>query len=407
MKNTTAGLVELNRVQRTLFDGIFFDLGSVYEQAELLRDRRDPRGVRYPLALLLSLKRLAKLCGADTPSAVADWARQRAPALAQAFQLSRPCMPGHSTYRRMGQQAGLADDVLTLLTRLLLEALSGASRLISLDGKTLRGRWDKRTHSGVHLLAAYLPAEGLVLMQVQVGEKENEIPAAPRLLQTLDIRGHIVMADALHTQRRLSTVVLASGADYIWYAKANQSKLQADIRQLFVPEPAGRGSRPVPNDFQSATQVDSGHGRIERRTLTVSSLLQGYLDWPGVKQVFKLERVVHNSRGQATRSETVYGLTSLSAAEAKPAQLLEWTRAYWGIESGLHQRRDVTLHEDATRMSNTDQAKLLAALNNFVVGLANYLGFDNLAAARRYFAAHIDEAFSLLTRPLKAARYRL
>ncbi len=407
MENTTAELVELNSVQRTLFDGVFFDLGSVYEQAELLRDRRDARGVRYSLALLLSLNLLAKLCGADTPSAVADWARQRTLALAQAFQLKRPRMPGHSTYRRMGQQAGLADDVLALLTRLLKGALSGASRLLSLDGKTLRGTWDKRTRAGVHLLAAYLPDEGIVLMQVQVGDQENEIPAALRLLETLDLRGRIVMADALHTQRRLSTVVLASGADYIWYAKANQAKLQADIAQLFVPEQVGRGSHPVPNDFQSATQIDSGHGRIERRTLTVSSLLQGYLDWPGVKQVFKLERVVHNSRGQAMRSETVYGLTSLSAAEAKPAQLLAWTRHYWGIENGLHQRRDVTLHEDATRMSNPDQAKLLAALNNFVVGLVNYLGFNNLAEARRYFAAHIDEAFILLTRPLKAGQYRL
>lgn len=407
MKHNTAELTALNELDRVLFDGIFFDLGSFYEQAELLRDRRDPRGVRYALALLLSLNLLAKLCGADTPSAIADWARQRTHALAQAFQLKRPRLPGHSTYRRLGQQAGLADEVLALLTRLLLGAVAGASRLISLDGKTLRGTWDKRSRSGVHLLAAYLPDEGIVLMQVQVSDKENEIAAAPRLLQTLDLRGRIVMADALHTQRRLSTIVLESGADYIWYAKANQAKLQADIAQVFVPEQAGRGSRPVPNDFRSATQVDSGHGRIERRTLTVSSLLQGYLDWPGVKQVFKLERIVLSSGGQAVRSETVYGLTSLSADEARPAQLLDWTRLYWGIENGLHRRRDVTLHEDATRMSNSDQAKLLAAINNFVVGLATYVGFTNVAEARRYFAAHLDEAFALLTRPLKACQGRL
>jgi len=316
-------------------------------------------------------------------------------------------MPSHSTLRRIGQQVGLATSVHELLTRLLQQAVSGPSRLISLDGKTVHGAWDARSKRQVHILAAYLPESGLVLRQVAVNDHENEIPAAPRLLDKLALRGQIVMADAMHTQRQLAQTVLDAQADYILYAKDNQPKLRADIEFMFTPETAGRGSRAVPNDFQSVSQTDKGHGRIERRTLTTSRLLQGYLDWPGVKQVFRLERVTATSRGVRLRSETIYGLTSLDRSEASAGQLLHWTRLYWGIESGLHQRRDVTLHEDATHMSNADQALWVATLNNFVVGLAHGLGFANLAEMRRYLDAHLSQAFALLTRPLKDCLRRL
>jgi predicted transposase YbfD/YdcC len=380
-------------------DGFFFDLGSFYEQAELLDDPRDPRGKRYALALLLCLIVLAKLCGEDTPTAIADWVHWRAGRLVQAFQLARQTMPSHNTVRRILQCSELVNAVQALLRRILAaHAQAGCSALIALDGKTLRGTIAATATAGVHLLAAYLPAEGLVLMQVLVDRKENEIPAAPRLLQTLALRGKIVMGDALHTQRELSVQVLAAGGEYIWYAKANQPTLQNDIALLFVPEVTGKGSRPMPTDFDTARQTDCGHGRIETRILSTSRLLHGYLNWPGVQQVFKLERVVTDLQRKPLRAETVYGLTSLSTAEASPARLIELTRSYWGIENGLHYRRDVTLHEDATRMQNSHQAQLMASFNNFVIGLVSQHGFTNLAAARRYFAANIDAAFKLLTR---------
>lgn len=380
-------------------DGYFFDLGSFYEQAELLADPRDPRGKRYALALLLSLIMLAKLCGEDTPTGMADWVRWRCAELVQAFQLARQTMPSHNTFRRILQFSPLVSAVQALLRRILsAQPQAGWSQLIAIDGKTLRGTIAAATTQGVHLLAACLPGEGLVLMQVLVERKENEIPAAPRLLQTLDLRGKIVMGDALHTQRAVSVQILDADGEYLWYAKDNQPKLHQDIAQLFVPEVTGKGSRPLPTDFRTASQTDCGHGRIERRTLTTSNLLRGYLDWPGVEQVFKLERVVTDLQRKPLRAETVYGLTSLSAQKASPLRLLELTRRYWGIENGLHYRRDVTLHEDATRMSNANQAQLMASLNNFVIGLVLQHGFTNLAAARRYYAAHVDAAFKLLTR---------
>ncbi len=382
-------------------DGYVFDVGSFYDEAEQLTDQRAPRGKRYALALILTLIVLAKLCGEDTPMGIADWARWRCDELVKAFQLARATMPGHNTYRRTLQMAVIVSEVQRLISTMLTRApQAGLSLLVSLDGKTLRGTIAKGATHGVHLLAAYLPTEGIVLMQVRVECRENEISAAPRVLQTLDLRGKIVIGDALHTQRQVSVQILEAGGDYIWYAKGNQPTLQQDIAQLFTPEVASTGSSPVPTDFRSATQTDSGHGRIEKRTLTTSRLLRDYVDWPGVEQVFKLERLVMDLHCKPLRYEVVYGLTSLSAQAASPLRLIELTRGYWGIENGLHYRRDVTLHEDATRMKNSHQAELMAIINNFIIGVVWQQGFQNLAAARRFYAAHFTAALNLLLRQL-------
>ncbi len=126
-------------------------------------------------------------------------------------------------------------------------------------------------------------------------------------------------------------------------------------------------------------------GRFERRTLSAIVDRTHYVDWPGLQQLFKLERQV--TLGTTTTTETVYGITSRAPERARPAQLLQWTQAYWGIENGLHYRRDVTLAEDATKMNRPTMAQNLAVLHNFIVGLTSKLGFTNLASAIRVFDA--------------------
>ena len=109
--------------------------------------------------------------------------------------------------------------------------------LISIDGKRVKGTVDAEDPHGTHLLAAYLPQEGLVLLQVAAGHKRNEIGVAPTLVQALDLRGKIVTADALHTQRALSVQILAAGGEYVWQVKENQPTLRADIAELFTADP--------------------------------------------------------------------------------------------------------------------------------------------------------------------------
>ncbi len=263
------------------------------------------------------------------------------------------------------------------------------SRVICLDGKTLCGTIPAGASRGVHLLACYLPEAGVVLMQVQVDGHENEISAAPRVLHCLDLRGKIVMGDALLTQRGLSLHIQRQHGEYLWVVKHNHPQTYADIEKLFSEVPF------LP-DFETATQTNKGHGRIEVRCITTSCLLNDYLDWPGLAQVFKLERrTTRTSTGQI-REQVVYGLTSLSREQATCHDLLDLSRSYWQIENGLHYPRDVTLKEDATRMTNPTQAEVMAIINNLLIALARRTDFQYLPEVRRYFNAHPQEALKLV-----------
>ena len=121
------------------------------------------------------------------------------------------------------------------------------------------------------------------------------------------------------------------------------------------------------------------------RHITVMQDVDGFLDWPCVEQLFKLVRQVTQIKSQKTTTEVVYGLTSCTLQRASARQLLDWNRAYWGIENGLHYRRDKTLQEDATRFSLPKMPVIMATINNFVIGLTQKLGYANLAEARRIF----------------------
>ena len=138
-----------------------------------------------------------------------------------------------------------------------------------------------------------------------------------------------------------------------------------------------------------ARTTDKLHGRLETRILTLIVDNESFVDWPGVRQVVKVERRVLHLRTGLQSTELVFAITSCSPDQVSADQLLNWIRHYWGIENGLHYRRDVTLREDATRMTQPSMARAMAAINNFVIGLTQKLGYTNLASARRTFNASI------------------
>ena len=195
-----------------------------------------------------------------------------------------------------------------------------------------------------------------------------------------------------------SQLILEGGGDYVWLAKDNQAGLGQDIQWLFEPASCAPGHSPAPTDFRSVQQVDKGQGRIEKRTLTVSSLLADTSDWPGLAQVFKLQYLATTLQGELLWNEVVYGLTSLSATEASPVDLLNLRRQEWAIESELHYRRDMTLGEDACRCKHSPLAQAFAILNNLVIALLLRNRSTNAAQSQRYYAAHPDRALNLLFR---------
>jgi len=208
------------------------------------------------------------------------------------------------------------------------------------------------------------------MAEVEVDRKENEIVAAPKILRQVNLSGTIVIGDAMHAQREASTQIVDAGGDFIWTIKGNQPRTHWAIEKLFVHEVCNlRQDAPLSKHCQMFTQVNKGHGRIEKRTIMVSTELNDYLDWPYVAQVFRIERNIWHETYQGKTRQVVYGLTSLSPQEASPERLLSLVRHYWGIESGLHYRRDVTLHEDAIRLMVANSGRNMAILNNLVIGL--------------------------------------
>jgi predicted transposase YbfD/YdcC len=347
---------------------------------------------------LLVLIFLAKLCGKDTPVEIADWAKNQAEALTQLLGLKRSWMPHHNTYRRVLQEI-LSPEEFEQLMEDYHQQTEADGEVLAMDGKALRGTRIPGQTGSEYVLSIYAGRTQQVKVQEVVQSKENEIVAAPKALERVKLAGKIITGDAMHTQRAISEQILTSQGDYLWPVKENQPQIYQAIQRLFAPDQPKAGFGKILTDFQTAKQVSYGHGRIEIRIIQTSEMLNEYLDWPGVAQVYRLERKFFWVRqGQAYKSscEVEYGMTSLVRKVATPAKVLSVRRQHWQIETGLHYRRDVTFHEDATRMTLGAAGRILSVVHNLVLGLLKRAGFTNAAKGRRWFEGHLSEAFTLL-----------
>ncbi len=384
--------------------GFVVDLDSLAAFLARLHDPRHARGLRYSLVTILLCVILAKLAGEDRPTGICDWVRHRASLLAEALHWTKPRAPCLNTYRWiLGEVIDL--DELEQLIHDFFAALPGGGQsvVIALDGKTLRGTIPVGHTHGVHLLAAYLPAEGWVLLQVQVKTKANEITAAPHLLKSLDLRGKVVTGDALLAQRALSLQIVEAGGDYLWTIKANQAGVYHELQQCFAPPPGGMSFNPLaPDGVRTAQTFEAAHGRWEWRTLKATRVYPGPLHWPQAGQAFQLERRFIRVADGREMHQVVYGVTSLTVEAASAERLLQLQRSHWGIENGLHYRRDATLREDGCHLTTGHLAHAMALLNNVVLGLILHSGEHNVPRARRYYNAHPETAFRLVLNSLSS-----
>jgi predicted transposase YbfD/YdcC len=379
--------------------GIIHDRGSLYGRFHHLTDPRGAKGKRYSLVMLVAVIFLAKLAGKDKPDEIADWAKNHAEELAGLLGLKRTWMPSHSTIRRVFQDILEEAEFERMAQEYPQQEQSGKGEILAMDGKTLRGTRIVGQEDPDHVLSVYDVHDQCVLAQQRVDSKENEIVAAPRALEQVPLAGKIVTGDAIHTQRTLSEQIVARGGHYIWPVKENQPRLYEDIQRLFAPDNPKPGFGKITTDFQTAAKSNYGHGRLEKRTLQTSAMLNDYLDWPGVAQVYRLEREfrwLRQGKVYKTSCDIEFGITSLPRAQAAPTKVLQARRKHWGIETGLHYRRDVTFREDATRMTIGAAGRILATVHNLLIGLIKRAGFTNAAKARRYYEGHLDEAFRLL-----------
>lgn len=377
--------------------GVDYDLGSIYAQLEKLSDTRKARGKRYSLETIMTIVILAKICGQNSIVEIADWAKNNLDELVELLGLSRRTMPHHNTYRRILSNGVYLEEIERLVGEFNQQGVHG--RVYAVDGKAVRGMKDKEESNHEYLLSVYDVEQGKTLAQVTVGRKENEITKVKPALNKVKIAEKVITADALHTHRGLSSYILDQKADYLFPVKENQPKLYRDIQFLFAPDYPSPGFGKIPTDFICTKKVNKGHGRLEIRTITTSEMMNDYSSWPGLAQVYHLEREFQSWRkGRKIRTsvEVEYGITSLKRKDVSASELLSFRRNHWGIETGLHYRRDVTFKEDALRMTIGDTGKIIACIHNLVIALIKQAGYNNVAKARRYFAGHLSEAFDLL-----------
>ena len=206
----------------------------------------------------------------------------------------------------------------------------------------------------------------------------------------LVLEGRVFTMDALLTQEKVAEQIVEGGGDYVMIVKGNQPSLQACLAALFETPSGSLLERP------SAQTLDQGHGRIEQRKIECSTSLTGYGYWPGLEQVFRLERNVTIKKTDQQRSEVVYGVTSLSPKQADASRLLSLVRGHWAIENGSHWVRDVTFDEDRSQVRVGNIPQVMASFRNLAIGLLRQAGETNIAAACRRMAAQPWSALALI-----------
>jgi len=367
-------------------EGVGGDHATVVSVLAGVADPRARRGVRHRLVTILGLAVCAVLAGARSFTAIAEWAAD-ADEVTLAELGAAGVVPCESTIRRTLQRLDADDFDRRAGTWAQQRTMPppGRRRLVAVDGKTLRGS-ASGADPGRHLLAALDHAHGVVLGQADVQAKTNEIPMLPVLLDRIELSGAIVTADAMHAQREHARYLVAQrGAHYILTVKGTQPSLHAQLKAL--------PWRDVP---VTSDTCDRGHGRRERRTLKVTAVAAG-LAFPHAAQAIQIVRRRRSLTSSKWSTETVYAITSLTAAPASPTQLAAALRGHWAIEDRLHWVRDVTYGEDHSQVRTASGPRVMATLRNLAITILRLAGATSIAAALRHHSRRPGRPLQTIT----------
>jgi len=407
---------------------------------EQVKDPRRKQGQRFSLTSILLLALAAMLSNHLSELAIAQWGAGQSEEIKKALGFENGVTPHQTTIQRLFRRLN-GEEIEAAFRGMFLHILNKDQEqrgecAVSIDGKVQKGRLKFEEEHGypIHAVSLVEHQTGIVLTQGHVEktdvettskqtdvetkgkqksqsklteEKEqeeqeakkqkSELAVASRLIQHIDWQGKVLTGDALYCQRCLCSALRQAGGDYLFLVKGNQPQLLEDLRLLFAPlapaKRAGEGVLRLPE--QHAQTTEKAHGRLDIRSIRVSSELKGYSDWPGLEQVFEIRRC-WQSKG-VWKEAVRYGVTSLPATIAIPERLLQLKRGHWTIENGLHYVKDVTMGEDKSTVHTDNGPKIMAALRNTVVSLLRRAGFSTIAARMRYHSTHPQAALEVLS----------
>jgi predicted transposase YbfD/YdcC len=319
---------------------------------------------RHLLMDILIIAVCAVISGAEGWEDIEEYGKSQAEWFAAILDLPHG-IPGHDTFRRVLSRVDPAE--LTQCFIAWTSALSEASGgdMVSIDGKTLRHSFDRATSTAaIHMVSAWASANRLVLGQLKVEEKSNEITAIPRLLQLLDLKGAVVTIDAMGCQKEIAKTITERGADYVLALKDNHPTLAEEVT-LFLNDARDTGFADIAHAYHET--VDGDHGRIETRRYWLTSeiaWLGAQASWANLQSVGMVES--RRESGESVQIDTRYFLTSLPAQGVRFAQAV---RQHWGIENSLHWVLDVSFDEDACRIRKDKGAQTFAVLRHIALNL--------------------------------------
>jgi predicted transposase YbfD/YdcC len=357
------------------------------------KDLQDPRQqgkIAYPLDEILLLCLLAVLAGAECFTEIALFGTKKL-AFLRRF---RPFKDGTPAHDHLGDILATLDaEQFQGCFAAWVAAVTGVPEgVVAIDGKTSRRSGRKgASRDSIHMVSAFAARQRLVLAQVKVAEKSNEIIAIPKLLDMLAIEGAILTIDAMGCQRDIAQRVIDKKADYVLALKGNQGSLRDDA-ELFVTEQKASGF--VDTEISRDTTVDGDHGRIETRTTTVIhdvEWLQQRHSWPGLKGLVIVESCREIS-GKIER-ETRYYITSMSMTAVHLGHVI---RSHWAIENSLHWVMDMMFRDDECRVRTDHAPANLATIKHMAINLLRRPHGKQSLRGRRKAASWDDDFLASL-----------
>jgi predicted transposase YbfD/YdcC len=367
-------------------------LGEAVVFLQYFQNLPDPRQlgkVVYPLDEVLLLSLLGVLAGAETFTDIARFGEKKL----EFLRRFRPFRDGTPTHDRLGEIfAALDAEKFQQCFVGWVAALTGVPPdLIAVDGKCVRRSYQKKGKSPIHMVSAFAARQRLVLGQVKVAEKSNEIVAIPKLLDMLSIEGSIVSIDAMGCQREIAKKIVDKKADYVLALKGNQGSLREDV-EVFVAEQKAKAFEDT--KISQHETVDGDHGRIETRKTTVIhdvAWIQERHKWPALKSIVIVESI--REIGEKVEVETRFYITSLVLLASLLGPII---RSHWAIENNLHWVMDMIFRDDECRVRTNHAPANFTTIKHMAFNLLRGARVKDSLRLRRKVAAWDDEFLASL-----------